>query len=87
MREELEKVRSWANDKLSAGHEPPWAWFHYMKLRETLDQILAEMASTTTESSQQSDAHPGARLRLVGATHQPDTSQHHQLEPSLPLPM
>jgi len=46
-REELEKVRSWADAKLSTGEEPPWAWDQYMKLRETLDAILAGMAQTT----------------------------------------
>ena len=33
-REELEKVRAWANDKIATGTEPPWAWSQYMKLRE-----------------------------------------------------
>ena len=44
-REELEKVRQWANDKIAAGQEPPWAWYQYMKLRETLDAILSGMAA------------------------------------------
>ena len=42
-REELEKVRQWADDKIAAGQEPPWAWYQYMKLRETLDAILSGM--------------------------------------------
>ena len=46
-REELEKVRQWADDKIAAGQEPPWAWYQYMKLRETLDAILSGMAATT----------------------------------------
>jgi len=46
-REELQKVRDWATDKITAGQEPPWAWYQYMKLRETCDAILAGMASAT----------------------------------------
>ena len=46
MRDKLKEVRDWANEKLATGEEPPWAWFQYMKLRETLDQILAGMDAT-----------------------------------------
>jgi hypothetical protein len=87
MREELQKVRDWANKKLATGDEPPWAWFQYMKLRETLDQILAGQDATTTESSPQAGEHRGARLQLVDAKYQPDTAQHHQPAPPIPLPM
>ena len=58
-REELERLRAWADDKLATGEEPPWAWYQYMKLRETLDAILAGMsvsatlAIVTTENSPQ----------------------------------
>ena len=47
MREELERIREWADAKIAAGQEPPWAWYQYMKLRETLDAILAGMAAVT----------------------------------------
>ena len=39
-KEDLKKIRQWADDKIATGEEPPWAWFQYMKLRETLDAIL-----------------------------------------------
>lgn len=42
---DLEEMRAWADEKI-AGDEPPWAWYQYMKLRETLDAILAGMAAT-----------------------------------------
>ncbi len=74
-RDELQKVRDWVDGKLAAGQEPPWAWFQYMKLRETLDQILAGTAATTTENSPQSEERPGAHLRLVGATCLPNSVQ------------
>ena len=56
-RTELERVLNWANDKLAAGAEPPRAWYQYMKLRETLQAILAgiQAASPRTESSPQSE--------------------------------
>jgi len=75
MKEQLEQVRAWAQDKIAAGQEPPWAWYQYMKLRETLDAILAGIDATTTESSPQSESHGETHLRLVGATDPQDKSQ------------
>ena len=40
---ELMRIRYWADQKLEAGEEPPWAWYQYMKLREALDAIIAGM--------------------------------------------
>jgi hypothetical protein len=40
MNEKLEEVRAWAKDKIASGDEPPWAWYQYMKLIETIDAIL-----------------------------------------------
>jgi len=76
MREELELVREWADAKIASGQGPPWAWFQYMKLRETLDSILAGMDSVTTESSQQSVPHQETHLRLVGDTYSQDNAPH-----------
>jgi len=87
MREELQRVRDWANDRITAGDEPPWAWFQYMKLRETADAILQGMAATTTESSPQLAARAERHLRLVGAKCSPDSAQPHQLDQQAPLPM
>ena len=73
-REELEKARAWADEKLSLGQEPPWAWYQYMKLRETLDAILAGQAATAvfnpTESSPQLAEPPARHLRLAGEANQ-----------------
>jgi hypothetical protein len=67
-KQNLERVLDWANKKIAAGEEPPWSWYQYMKLRETLEAILTGMAATTTESSPQSDEHLETHLRLVGST-------------------
>jgi len=74
MREELQKVRDWAQAKITTGQEPPWAWFQYMKLVENCDAILAGMDATTTASLWQSPAPQGEHLRLVGSTCPPDTA-------------
>ncbi len=90
-REELEKARTWADKKLATGQEPPWAWYQYMKLRETLDAILAGQASTvegaTTESLPQLAEHPETHLRLVASTCQPDTPQRHHVGEPVQMPM
>jgi hypothetical protein len=35
----LIQVLEWAEDKVAAGREPPWAWYQYMKLIETVNAI------------------------------------------------
>ena len=86
MRTELEHIREWTNAKITSGQEPPWAWYQYMKLRETLDAILAGMDCVTTESSQQSAPHQGTHLRLVDATDQQDNVQRHPVGLPTQLP-
>jgi len=78
MRAELEKIREWADSKIASGSEPPWAWYQYMKLRETVDAILGGMdAVTPTASLQQSPEHRGSGLRLVGSKSQPNDVLRH----------
>ena len=88
-RAELERIRDWALQKLAMGEEPPWAWYQYMKLRETLDAILAGMDAATPqmENSPQEAPRSGTRLRLVEATSSPDTAQRHQAGEPVRLPM
>lgn len=88
MKDDLERVRTWAQTKIQGGSEPPWAWYQYMKLVETCDAILAGMAATvTTESSQQSPPHPGGHLRLVGSTCPQDTARPHHAGLPVQMPM
>lgn len=88
-RTDLERIRAWADAKLTTGEEPPWAWYQYMKLRETLDAILGGMAAVTpqTESSPQEAPRPGTPLRLVDATYQQDTAPRHPSDEPVTLPM
>jgi hypothetical protein len=86
---ELERVREWALAKLATGEEPPWAWYQYMKLRETLDAILLGMDAVTqqTESSPPAGPHRGRRLRLVGATDWPGSAPPAQSDEPVRLPI
>lgn len=89
MRDQLEQVRDWAQTKVQGGQEPPWAWYQYMKLVETIDAILSGMAATTPlEGSQQPEPHQATNLRLVAHNGSQDTSQFRRDQPpSGPLPM
>lgn len=87
MKQDLQRVREWALDKCQGGSEPPWAWYQYMKLIDAADAILKGMEAVTTESSPQSERHSGTHLRLVDATYQRDSAQHHSSEPEVTLPM
>ena len=86
MRDELERVREWAQDKLQGGSEPPWAWYQYMKLVEAVTAILDGM-DATRENSPQSGLPPDAHLRLVESTDQPDVALPRPDQPKPRLPM
>ena len=84
---ELLRARQWAKDKIDAGSEPPWAWYQYMKLIETIDAIVDGMAATTTDNSRQSGEHPERRLLLVETTSQQDTFRPRPAGQKVRLPM
>ena len=88
MRQELERVREWAIEKLTTGAEPPWSWYQHMKLREAIESILAGMDATQpTANLQGSVRRSGTSLRLVGAADPQDNAQRHQEIEPIPLPM
>lgn len=85
---QLQDVRQLAKDKIAGGQEPPWAWYQYMKLIETLDAILGgQQTVITMENSQQSDLLQGEHLRLVDSTYRQDTAQPHPSGLPIHLPM
>lgn len=84
---DLKRVRQFAQEKILAGSEPPWAWYQYMKLTEAIDAILDGMSVTTTENLQQSAQHRGSNLRLVVATDSQDTAQPCPTELKVRMPM
>ena len=88
VKEQLENMRTWAQLKLQGGAEPPWAWYQYMKLTETIDAILAGMAVVSpTANLQESAKRQGTSLRLVDSTFQPETAPPHRdiEKPQLPM--
>jgi hypothetical protein len=84
---ELKRVREWAQEKIQGGSEPPWAWYQYMKLVETVDAILDGIAGTTTGNLPQSEEHQGKRLRLVESTCQQDAALHRPGKLKIRMPM
>lgn len=85
---QLLDVRRWAQDKIAGGEEPPWAWYQYMKLTETIDAILGGADCVVTmENSQQSELRPGVHLRLVDSTCSPDNVQRHPSDETVQMPM
>jgi hypothetical protein len=84
---DLTKVRDWAQEKAQRGQEPPWAWYQYMKLIESVNAILAGIAATTTESSLQLGERQGKLIQLRVAKCSQDTAQHHPDTAKIPLPM
>ena len=87
--QQLEAVRDWAKEKIESGKEPPWAWFQYMKLVETLDTILCGRASVITrENSQIFTKHKAVNLQLVYDKYQKkDATSHNDIfdPPCLPI--
>lgn len=85
---QLQDVRQWAKDKIAGGQEPPWAWYQYMKLTETIDAILGGAECVTTmENSQQSVQRSDGRLRLVDSTCPQDGAQHRPSDMPVLMPM
>jgi hypothetical protein len=80
MREELEKIREWADSKIAAGSEPPFAFYRYMQLREAADAILGgfSMSIPMPEDLPESALHQGTGLRLVVSNGRPSSTPHRQ---------
>lgn len=85
---QLHDVRHWAKEKIASGQEPPWAWYQYMKLTETIDAILGGGECVTTmENSRQSVQRPDGCLRLVDSTYPQDDAQHRPSDVQVQMPM
>jgi hypothetical protein len=84
---ELNRVREWAQEIIRAGHEPPWAWYQYMKLVETVDAILEGITVTTTVNSPQSVQHQEKPHQLVETTYRQGTSRPHPVGTKVRMPM
>lgn len=87
-KKELLDIKLWAKEKIAGGQEPPWAWYQYMKLIETIDAILdSAKCVVTTESSRQLEKQQDGHLRLVDSTYPQDNAQPHSSGFPITLPM
>jgi hypothetical protein len=90
----LALLRSWAEKRVASGNEPPWAWYQYMKLIETLAAIQTGRAAVTpsTEGSlvvhgpaaPRANAAPGANAEGVADL---GTRRRRRRREDPPLPM
>jgi hypothetical protein len=92
IKKDLNNVLEWSKAKIRIGNEPPWAWYQYMKLNETIEAILKGMASIesydpTKGCLQQSAKHQGSGLRLVENMSEQDESRPRQGIDEIPMPM
>jgi hypothetical protein len=46
----LALCRDWAEGRVASGNEPPWAWYQYMKLIETVSAIQTGRRAVSSES-------------------------------------
>ena len=83
----MNQLRKWAVEKINAGHEPPWAWYQYMKLRETIDTIIEGMAATSKVNSQISDRHRERLNRPMVSRYRRGTALPRPAVTKVPLPM
>jgi hypothetical protein len=44
VKNDLEKVRDWAEARIKSGHVPDWSWPQHVKLIEALDAVLHDMS-------------------------------------------
>lgn len=64
----------WDAPNLSAGEEPAWASFDYLKLRETLETIVAAMEASAQDVAEDADSPPAAKLQLVVSNDEPGSA-------------
>lgn len=74
----LDDVLEWANQKLADGQEPPWSWYQFMKLRESIEAIrTGVMVAAISENSPQSVERPASAHPPKACIVPLDTARHH----------
>jgi hypothetical protein len=64
----LRVLKNWAEQRIASGTEPPWAWYQYMKLIETVAAIQsgrAVVAPATVDSAARPRAESGVKADEV----------------------
>jgi hypothetical protein len=58
----LALLRKWAEGRVAAGGEPPWAWYQYMKLIEAVAAIQTGRAAVMPSTAGSLAAGPAASV-------------------------
>lgn len=84
----LTEVRDWAQAKLDANQEPPWAWKSYQQLIDSLDAVIAGREATVPlECSQQLAELLESALPQSGSVYPLDNARLRRGKADLQLPM
>jgi hypothetical protein len=85
---DLERIREWANAKLSGSRESQRAGHPYMRLRENVDAILGRVDCAISQSAGAPHGTPRrkAHLRLVWSKYSGDALQLHKADSHARLP-
>ena len=84
----LSTVRQWAQRKLDAEQEPPWAHPLYVRLKDTIEQIESARASVTfLEDSPESAQHLESASQQQGEVCCLDTARRRRRKAYPQLPM
>jgi hypothetical protein len=60
--------RYWAEDRVASGNEPPWAWYQYMKLIETVAAIQTSRAAVSAGAAEAEPKRAQAPAREAPST-------------------
>ena len=63
MKNELEKVRDWAEARIKSGNVPDWSWQQHITLIEAVDAMIHDIS--VANDARRSAQRPGRNLRLV----------------------
>jgi len=80
-------LRKWAEARIAAGNEPPWAWYQYMKLIETVAAIQTGRAAVTQAAGGSLAVQEVARGSKEDAVADIDTRRRRRRRGEPPLPM
>jgi hypothetical protein len=57
MRDQLERVREWANKTMADDSLPGWAWYEVAKLKSNLDSVLVRVGPIVFEGQRGDTEH------------------------------
>ena len=86
MRDQLEEIQEWAQERLRSGTEPPWNYYRLMQLIDAIEHLDAgPIDAFTMDRLQQSEPPAGNDHQLEDDVVQLDSVRRHR-EPERPRP-